>query len=113
MSNSNTNSTKKVEIEREYLTAVSINAGIITLIEPNGNIGYYRQRNIQNLGVQKRACLVKIGALNKDWAKYKELPRNYSISYEEPEIQGRALASFTDKYADAAIKYARSRGLKI
>ena len=60
----------------------------------------------------KRAILIKIGALSKDWINYKELPRNYSISYEDPEIQGRALATFTERYADAVIAYAKAKARK-
>lgn len=103
----NTGETKRVSVEREYVTAVSIIGGIITLIEPTGDIGYYRQRGIEKITPEKRCTLIRIGALNIDWAKYKSLPRNYSISFEDPEIQGRALASFTDRYADAVIAYAK------
>lgn len=105
----NTGDTKRASAEREYVTAVSIMSGIITLIEPTGDIGYYRQRDIEKLTPEKRGALMRIGALSKDWAKYKALPRNYSISFEDPEIQGKALASFTDRYADACIRLYKSK----
>ena len=100
---------KKTPVQREYLTAIAIKSGIITLIEPDGDLGYYRQRHINQIDPKKRLVLIKIGALDAKWADYKELPRNYSISFEDPEIQGRALASFTDRYADAVIAYAKSK----
>lgn len=105
----NAGETKRASAEREYVTAVSIVGGIITLIEPTGDIGYYRQRGIEKIAPEKRGVLMRIGALNKDWAKYKSLPRNYSISFEDPEIQGRALATFTDRYADAVIRLYKSK----
>ena len=35
--------------QREYLTAIQIEAGIITLIRPDGNIDCYRQRGINQI----------------------------------------------------------------
>lgn len=85
---------------REYLTAIAIREGIIQLIKPNGEIGYYRQRGIdkylqscRNL-LEVERSLIKAGILAKDWKKYPELPRNWSISFEDPEIMGRAYATF-------------------
>lgn len=86
---------------REYLTAIAIRKGIIQLIKPNGEIGYYRQRGIE--GYLKKYCqnsaemeksLIKSGRLVKDWRNYPELPRNWSISFEDTEIMGRAYATF-------------------
>ena len=92
--------------ERQYLTAIGIQKGIIGLIEDDGTIGYYRQRGIQRIETSKRAVLIKIGALDKDWASYKELPPHYSISFEDPDIMGRARASFPD--ADLIINAAKA-----
>lgn len=85
---------------REYLTAIVIRGGIIQLIKPNGEIGYYRQRGIakylqgfRNL-LEAERSLIKAGKLAKDWKKYPELPRNWSISFEDTEIMGRAYATF-------------------
>lgn len=85
---------------REYLTAIVIRGGIIQLIKPNGEIGYYRQRGIdkylqgcRNL-LEAERSLIKDGKLAKDWKKYPELPRNWSISFEDGEIMGRAYATF-------------------
>ena len=39
--------------QREYLTAIEITGGIITLIEPDGTIGRYRQRGMQRAGAAK------------------------------------------------------------
>lgn len=87
--------------EREYLTAIAIRGGIIQLIKPNGEIGYYRQRGIDRYlmkYVQNRAemerSFMKSGKLAKDWRKYSELPKNWSISFEDPEIMGRAYVTF-------------------
>lgn len=79
---------------REYLTAISIDAGIITLIEPEGSIGYYRQRGIGRLKDFEIRQLISMGMLNPNWAKLKELPRNWSIEFEDEEIMGKARATF-------------------
>lgn len=80
--------------ERQYLTAVSIVAGIITLIDYTGNIQYYRQRGIKRFSDKQRQVLISSGLLVQNWEKYKELPSNISISFEDPEVMGRAQASY-------------------
>lgn len=87
---------KKAE-QREYLTAISIENGIITLIEPYGNIGYYRQRGIQALGAMRIAEEVVSGRLDANWDKVPELPRNWTIFFEDEEIMGKARASYPTK----------------
>ena len=79
---------------RLYLTAVGIKSGIITLIDENGNIVYYRQRGIDKLTNEQRAKLIHYGLLASNWDKYRELPKYISISYEDPTIMGRARASY-------------------
>ena len=80
-------------MERLYLTAIEIRAGLITLIEDDGSIGYYLQRGIGRLTDREKMGLVYSGHLVKDFKNYKELPRNYSIEFEDREIMGRALAT--------------------
>lgn len=86
---------------REYITAVAIKAGIIQLIAPNGEICYYRQRGIDSYlrkycqnSTEMEKSLIKSGKLVKDWKNYPELPKSWSISFEDPEIMGRAYATF-------------------
>lgn len=85
-------STKKQE--REYLTAISITGGIITLIQPDGSIGLYRQRGIGQLSLATKALLINHGQLDPWWEKYRELPKNWSIEFEDEEIMGKARATF-------------------
>ena len=80
--------------EREYLTAVSIQKGIILLIDPNGMLRKYRQRGIGTLSRKELYFAIYNGLLIEDWESFPELPYNYSISFEDPEIMGRALATF-------------------
>lgn len=86
------NKTKKVE--REYITAISIEAGIIMLIEPEGSIGFYRQRGIGSLSAPVRAVLIRNGLLDSKWNTVKELPKNWTIEFEDEEIMGKARATF-------------------
>lgn len=83
-----------VEVKRERLIAVKIDRGIIALIEPNGEIGYYRQRGINQLSSSEIAKCISLGKLNPRWKEFKELPHNYSIGFEDEAVMGRAYASF-------------------
>ena len=83
-----------MENNREYLTAIVIINGIIQLIEPDGQIGFYRQRGIKTLSPSTIINEIRAGKLNANWQKYKELPKNWSISYEDEEIMGKALATY-------------------
>lgn len=80
--------------EREYLTAIAICGGIITLIDYNGSICYYRQRGIGRFTDAQRKLLINAGMLQRNWEQYKELPKHISISFEDPEIMGRARATY-------------------
>lgn len=80
--------------ERIYLTAVSICGGIITLIDYNGNIVYFRQRGINKFNDKQRKLLISAGLLQRNWEQYKELPSHISISFEDPEIMGRARVTY-------------------
>lgn len=82
------------KVERQYLTAITIVSGIITLINYNGNIQYYRQRGIQKLTDMQRNKLIHLGLLQKNWEMFPELPSYISISFEDPKIMGRARASY-------------------
>lgn len=79
---------------REYLIAVHIINGIILLIEPDGSLGEYRQRGIQTLSPNVIKSEIRNGKLNAHWKSYPELPKNYSITFEDAEIMGRALATY-------------------
>lgn len=95
--------TKKKTQPRRYLTAVTIVAGIITLIDENGEICYYRQRGITSMSPQLKLYLVNAGFLHRNWNTFKELPSNISIKYEDEEILGKARATFPVKEAEAIL----------
>jgi hypothetical protein len=80
--------------ERQYLTAVTICGGIITLIDYEGNICYYRQRGINKFTEAQRKVLISSGLLQRNWEQYKELPSHISISFEDPDIMGKARATY-------------------
>lgn len=79
---------------REYITAISIESGIIMLIKPDGDIGFYRQRSIDTLTASEINKEISAGRLSSQWKSYQELPKNYSISFEDPQIMGRAIATY-------------------
>lgn len=83
--------------QRRYLTAISIVGGIITLINEQGDIETYTQRGIRRLDKNKIAACVQRGVLVQNWQCFYELPSNISISFEDPEVMGRARATFPVK----------------
>lgn len=81
--------------ERQYLTAISIINGIISLIDMNGEIKCYRQRGIHRLNEKQLRYLINHGYLDANWEKYEELPGYITIAFEDPAIMGRAVAKYT------------------
>ncbi len=80
--------------EREYITVICIEGGIITLIEPDGSIENYRQRGMEKVGEMDMLRLMQSGLVNPNWRQFKPLPRHYSISFEDEDFMGKAYASF-------------------
>ena len=66
-------------VSKEYITAISIFDGLIQLIEPDGTIGYYRQRGIDKLTPEQFERCVRAGVLRPDIMQFPELPKNYVI----------------------------------
>lgn len=79
---------------REYITAIHIEKSIIQLIQPNGSIGFYTQRGLRQYSNSQINVLIARGQLDPNWKSFPELPKNWSISFEEPSIMGRAYATF-------------------
>ena len=77
-----------------YVVAISICRGIITLLEPDGRINRYRQRGMKRVEPILMNRLVLMGKVDRMWESYPELPSNYSISFEDEEIMGKARATF-------------------
>ena len=83
--------------QRRFLTAISVVGGIITLINEQGDIETYTQRGIRKLDQNKIKACVQRGMLAPNWKCLPELPSNISISFEDPELMGRARATFPIK----------------
>lgn len=83
--------------EIKKLTAISVINGVITLIDENGMIRQYRQRGISKLPITLFMSLVNNGILHEDCLNFNELPSNYSISFEDERIMGKAKANFNIK----------------
>lgn len=82
-------------ISKTKLMAVSVYGGVITYIMPNGNIGYFAQRGIHSkLTPAERLVGIQNGIISPDVNGLREVPRNVSLSFEEPRIQGRVPVSF-------------------
>lgn len=81
---------------REYLVAIHIVKGIITLVDIDGQVRQYRQRGIKQIKPHVIKQLITSNKLADNWIYYKELPSHYSIYFEDEEIQGKAKATFPD-----------------
>lgn len=81
----------------EYITAIAIDKGVIQLIEPDGRINFYSQLGIKNLGAPRINKLIQEGKLHPKVLKLPDIPKNYSISFEDEEIMGKAERTFKDK----------------
>lgn len=77
-----------------YITAISIDRGAIKLIEPDGSIGFYMQRGINSMTQEQLRSAIQKGLIDGRILTLKELPKNYSISFEDEEIMGKAEATF-------------------
>ena len=86
----------RVPKQHIYLTAISIQAGIITVILDDGSLGYFRQRGIDKIPEYKKNQLIALGMLNPHWNTVKTLPSNISIEFEDEEIMGKARATYPD-----------------
>lgn len=94
-----TDKPKKETPARRNLLAVSIVAGIITLLDEKGTLIYYRQRGITGIDPTVKLYLINAGFLHRNWDKFRELPSNISIRFEDEEILGKARATFPAKEA--------------
>lgn len=77
-----------------YVTAVAIEKGIITLVEPNGCINFYAQRGISKLTQEQFKKCIAEGKLDCRIKSLPELPSNYCIRFEDEQIMGKARATF-------------------
>lgn len=79
----------------EYVTVVAVQKGIIQLIEPNGNIACYRQAGITKLPLKQIRLLMINDKLDINFSAYPEIPSNYVLQCEAPEIMGKVYKDFT------------------
>ncbi len=80
--------------KKRALTVIVIIAGVIELIEDDGNIAYYRQRGIDQIPLEIKEFLISKGMLNRYWKSYPEIPKNAYIRYADPSTMGRALKTY-------------------
>lgn len=76
------------------ILAISIVDGVITLIEPDGSIGYYRQRGIDKLTAEEIEIAIRNGLLSREALDLPELPEHYQIEFEDEQIMGKAKPEF-------------------
>ena len=82
--------------EKVFLTVIQIVAGIITLIDEEGQIVSYRQRGISKYSDRQLRVLIGAGLLDQRWRMFEEIPKNISIYYEDPEVKGKAQIRYPD-----------------
>lgn len=80
--------------DRVYATVVQIRKGIITLIENDGSLGFYRQRGLNRLSEADKMALVQSGYLDSRYKDIRELPSKYRLKSECEEITGKPRVTF-------------------
>lgn len=96
--------------QNRVLTAVTIDKGVITLIDESGEIKNYLQRGIEALSMREKAELGKQGLLDFDGAlSFKDLPKDISIVFEEPSIMGRAYVTYSVKREKELLKKSKEK----
>lgn len=69
---------------------IYIEKGVIALIEDNGEIKYYRQIGITDMPDKKIYNDIDRNKLDDEILEYKEIPKEYSIYFEDESIMGKA-----------------------
>lgn len=82
------------KIDKQYLTAIKIKSGIITLLDSDGFVKQYRQRNITKIPEDIKSKLIELELLDCNWDQYPELPGNISLSFEDPYLWGKAETAY-------------------
>ena len=84
----------KPSLEKEYMTVIRVQKGLISLIEPDGSIATYRQTRIMDLKEEDRQTYIDQGILSPDWAKYPQIPKHYLIYSENEDTEGPPRRAF-------------------
>lgn len=87
--------------EKVYLTTISIECGIITLVDTNGAIVQYRQRGITDIDEDKKRILISMGMLARNWCMFPELPSLTELYYEDAVILGIARKTYPSEIINA------------
>lgn len=83
------------EVSKHYdVTCIAIYKGVVQVIEPNGNIGYYRMRGIGKLNKVQILNLIGAGELDNNVLNLAELPKEYHCNFEKGAGMGRCVVNF-------------------
>lgn len=80
--------------EKYNVLAISVDRGLITLVERDGSLATYRQRGINKLTPGQLEAAIRVGKLHPRVLNYKELPSNYDIYFEDPTVMGKPHKTF-------------------
>ena len=91
--------------KNKVLTAISIYKGVITLIDEDGEVKHYLQRGIESMTMMKKAELGRQNLLDFDASlAYKDLPKDISIEFEDPSVQGKVYVTYNEKREKELLK---------
>jgi hypothetical protein len=79
---------------RHYADVINYEKGLITLVQEDGSVGVYTQRGIKELSPLEKSREVKAGRLDPNFMNFRELPGNYTLVFEAPEITGKCTATY-------------------
>lgn len=74
--------------EKTIVTGISVEKGIISVIDPDGNIRMYRHPLVEVMPVVDVQQKMAEGVLSENLFDYHAFPNDWEIETEEPEITG-------------------------
>jgi len=87
---------KALDGKYEVLT-LNISGGIITLLDEEGNLSYYKQKGIARMGRDRKERLIREGVLDREVDRFKALPSKYRLVWEDASVMGRPEDTFKIK----------------
>lgn len=75
-------------MEKELVLGIAVEKGIISVIDPDGNMRMYRHPLVDKMSIDEVTSKIEKGELDADLFNYHAFPSDWEIETEEPDITG-------------------------
>lgn len=75
-------------VGKTEVTGISVNKGVLSVIDPKGNVRMYRHPLIEDMYTDEVHAKIQSGELAKDLFNFPAFPSDWELVTEEPEITG-------------------------